>query len=145
MSRRWFENCEHFRSAWSQWRPSFYLCIKLHKFKLACISVKWVTMNYFGTRAHRVLCHCKIVAWCVHAYLKSNEESFVKQPKSDGRLVILFTDMFRSVRDLLNKSNLRKESKKKTKTVKMSSKHTHSPQHFRIYLWRLIFMRTCKL
>ena len=67
-------------------------------------------MNYFGTSAHRVLCHCN-----TYAYLKSNEESFVKQPKSDGRLVILFTDMFRSVRDLLNKSNLRKESKKKDK------------------------------
>ena len=49
----------------------------------------------------------------IRKYLKSNDESFTKQPNSEGKLAILFNDMFRSVRDFPKESNLEKNGKRK--------------------------------
>lgn len=56
----------------------------------------------------------KTLLWSmIRKYLKSNDESFTKQPNSEGKLAILFNDMFRSVRDFPKESNLEKNGKRK--------------------------------
>ena len=56
----------------------------------------------------------KTLLWSmIRKYLKSNDESFTKQPNSEGKLAILFNDTFRSVRDFPKESNLEKNGKRK--------------------------------
>ena len=46
-------------------------------------------------------------------YLRFKEESFDKQPNSEGKLLILFKDMLRSVRDFPRESNLVRRGRKR--------------------------------
>ena len=56
----------------------------------------------------------KTLLWLIRFknYLKSNDESFTKQPNSEGKLAILFNDMLRSARDFPKESSLETKGKR---------------------------------